>query len=287
MGSAPACCSGPATATYTIATRILSGLTGVAMTSGTASCTVTLSGLTNEPAQVGTCPVAAQTNLAASVTTTNATNTSTDQCLSVTATAPNAAKAFGAATIADGATTTLVFTLSNTGTNPAQSGIALGDTLPAGLRFNTTTPAVAYSAGCSGPATATYTVATRILSGLTGIAVSSGTASCTVTLSGLTNEPAPLNYGLPKEIVDVLAVAPTERNEGQSKSLLAHFRAQDAAIKSAEAGLAKASQPLPPDPKLEEIKARLVRAQRPHVAPHLGWPQFAFERHQHVPVEVA
>ena len=91
--------------------------------------------------------------------------------------------------ITDGGTTTLVFTLTNQGSNPAQSGIALGDTLPSGLRFNTTTPAVAYSAGCSGPATATYTVATRVLSGLTGVAMTAGTASCTVTLSGLTNEP--------------------------------------------------------------------------------------------------
>ena len=74
------------------------------MSSGTASCTVTIAGLTNEPGQAGTCPSAPFTNLAASVTTTNATNTSVNQCLPVTSTIPNAAKTFGAATIADGAT---------------------------------------------------------------------------------------------------------------------------------------------------------------------------------------
>jgi uncharacterized repeat protein (TIGR01451 family) len=182
-------CSGPANAAYASGTRILSGLTGIAMAGGTVSCTVTVAGLTNEAGQVGTCPVAAQTNLAANVTATNATNTSTNQCLSVSAISPNVAKTFGAASITDNATTTLVFTLTNQGTNPAQSGIALGDTLPSGLRFNTTTPAVAYGAGCSGPATAAYNTGTRILSGLTGIAMSNGTASCTVTLSGITNEP--------------------------------------------------------------------------------------------------
>ncbi len=182
-------CSGPSPAAYNTGSRILSGLTGIAMTNGTTICTVTLSGLTNEAGQTGTCLQAAQTNLAANVTTTNATNTSTNQCLSVNTIAPNVAKTFGTGAINDGVATTLVFTLTNQGTNPAQSGIALGDTLPSGLRFNTTTPAVAYSAGCSGPSPAAYNTGSRILSGLTGIAMNNGTTTCTVTVSGLTNEP--------------------------------------------------------------------------------------------------
>src|SRR5438045_9643098 len=94
------------------------------MTAGTASCTVTVSGLTNQATQVNaSCAAnpAAFTNLAASVTATNATNTSLDRCLVVTATAASVAKTFGAASIADGAATTLLFTLTNSGTNPAQS----------------------------------------------------------------------------------------------------------------------------------------------------------------------
>ena len=59
------------------------------------------------------------------------------------------------------AATTLVFTLTNSGSNPAQSGITVGDTLPTGLAINSATPAVAYSAGCAGPATATYTAGTQ------------------------------------------------------------------------------------------------------------------------------
>ncbi|MBL0125575.1 MAG: hypothetical protein IPP88_23920 [Betaproteobacteria bacterium] len=180
-------CSGPATASYNIGTHLLSGLAGLAMANGTASCTVTLAGVTNTAGQTGTCPVAAQTNLATSVTTTGATNASADQCLSVTKTNPGVAKTFGAASITDGASTSLIFTLTNTGTNPAQSGISVGDTLPAGLTNTSATPAVAYSAGCSGPATAAYNSGTRVLSGLSGVAMANGTASCTVTLAGLTN----------------------------------------------------------------------------------------------------
>ncbi|MBL0125576.1 MAG: DUF11 domain-containing protein [Betaproteobacteria bacterium] len=180
-------CSGPATAAYNSGTRVLSGLSGVAMANGTASCTITVAGISNATGQTGTCPNAAQTNLAASVTTTGATNASTDQCLSVTKTNPGVAKTFGAAGITDGASTSLIFTLTNTGTNPAQSGLAVSDTLPAGLRFTSATPAVSYSSGCSGPATASYAFATKILSGLTGLAMSNGTVNCTVTIAGLTN----------------------------------------------------------------------------------------------------
>ena len=139
-------CSGPATAAYNAGTRVLSGLTGIAMTSGTASCTVTVAGLTNAATQVNASCAgnpAAFTNLAASVTTTAATNASTDQCLVVTKANASVAKTFGAASFVDGAATTLVFTLTNSGTNPAQSAITIGDTLPTGLALNSATPAVA------------------------------------------------------------------------------------------------------------------------------------------------
>ena len=189
-------CTGPATATYTAGTRVLSGITGVTMSAGTASCTVTVAGLTNQAGQVNaSCAAnpAAFTNLATSVTTTAITNGSTDQCLVVNLQSPNVAKTFGAASIADGATTTLVFTIANQGSNPAQSGLAIGDTLPTGLQLNSATPAVAYSAGCAGPATAAYNGGTRVLSGLTGISMTIGTASCTVTVSGVTNRPTQVN----------------------------------------------------------------------------------------------
>ncbi len=182
-------CSGPATAGYNSGTKVLSGLTGLAMANGTVSCTVTVGGLTNSAGQTGTCPVAAQTNLGASVTATNATSTAVDQCLTVTKTNPTVAKTFGAASITDGGSTSLIFTLTNSGTNPAQSAITVGDTLPAGLDFLSATPAVTYSAGCSGPATASYNAGSHVLSGLTGLAMANGTVSCTVTVAGVSNTP--------------------------------------------------------------------------------------------------
>ncbi len=159
------------------------------MANGTVSCTVTVAGVSNTAGQTGTCPVAAQTNLGASVTATNATSTAVDQCLTVTKTNPTVAKTFGAASITDGGSTSLIFTLTNSGTNPAQSAITVGDTLPAGLDFLSATPAVTYSAGCSGPATASYNAGAHVLSGLTGLAMANGTVSCTVTVAGVSNTP--------------------------------------------------------------------------------------------------
>ena len=115
---------------------------------------MTVSGLTNQPTQANASCVgnpAGFTNLATSVTTTDITNGSTDQCLVVNRANATVAKTFGAASINDAAATTLVFTLTNSGSNPAQSGITVGDTLPTGLAINSATPAVAYSAGCVGP----------------------------------------------------------------------------------------------------------------------------------------
>ena len=109
--------------------------------------------------------------------TSNATNTSTDQCLVVNRVVPAVAKTFGAVSIADGGTTTLIFTLTNTGTNPAQAGISVGDTLPTGLTINSATPALTYTAGCSGPANAAYNSGTRVLSGVTGLAMATGTVA--------------------------------------------------------------------------------------------------------------
>ncbi len=232
-------CAGPATATYTAGTRVLSGLTGVSMSAGTASCTVTVSGLTNQAGQVNASCAgnpAAFTNLAASVTTTGITNGSSDQCLVVNHTNPNVAKTFGAASIADGAATTLVFTLSNTGSNPAQSGIALGDTLPTGLQITSATPAVAYSAGCAGPATATYTAGTRVLSGLSGITMSGGTASCTVTVAGLANQATQVNAscaGNPAAFTNLAAnVTTTAATNTSTDQCLVVTRANPSAAKT-------------------------------------------------------
>ena len=152
---------------------------GFGIPAGPSTCTVTVS-------VTGT-SLGAKNNGAADITAiTGMNNDVTTQTMTVVQ--PGVTKTFGAASILESLATSLVFTLTNGAGNPAQGGISLGDTLPSGLRLNSATPAVTYSAGCSGPATAAYASGTRVLSGLTGIAMAASTASCTVTVAGLTNQ---------------------------------------------------------------------------------------------------
>ncbi|MBL0125568.1 MAG: DUF11 domain-containing protein [Betaproteobacteria bacterium] len=155
-------------------------INNAAVNAGT-TCTITVS-ITGVTAGIY---VNGPTNSSISGVSANLSNNVTDQTLNVQR--ANVGKTFAAASITDGASTSLIFTLFNTGTNPVQSGISVSDTLPAGLRLTSAIPAVSYSVGCSGPATAAYAFPTRILSGLTGLAMANGTASCTVTLAGVTN----------------------------------------------------------------------------------------------------
>lgn len=152
--------------------------TGISVAAGTI-CTVTLS--------VRGTVLGAVTNAAADLSAVSGVgNAVTPQTITVVQ--AGVTKTFGASSIVDGTTTTLIFTLSNGAGSPAQGGIVLGDTLPVGLQINSASPAVTYSAGCSGPANASYASITRVLSGLTGIAITSGTSSCTVTVAGITNQ---------------------------------------------------------------------------------------------------
>ena len=190
-------CSGPATAVYTAGTRVLSGLTGIAMTATTASCTVTVAGVTNAATQTNASCVgnpAAFTNLSANVTTSNATNTSTDQCLVVNRVVPAVAKTFGAVSIADGGDDDAHLHAHEHGDEPGAVGDQRGRHAAHGAddQFSAT-PALTYSAGCSGPANAAYNGGTRVLSGVTGLAMASGTVSCTVTVAGLTNAATQMN----------------------------------------------------------------------------------------------
>ncbi|MBX3673920.1 MAG: DUF11 domain-containing protein [Burkholderiales bacterium] len=143
-----------------------------------------------------TTPGAANNTTAAPTAAGPVPLTGTAASATLTVVRPALTKAFGAAAINDGATTTLVFTLANAGANPAQSGIGFTDTLPAGLAFDSAAPVLAYSAGCSGPAAASYVAGTRVLT-IAGVAMAGGTASCTVTAAGLTNAPAQVSASCP------------------------------------------------------------------------------------------
>jgi uncharacterized repeat protein (TIGR01451 family) len=132
------------------------GITGIAATSSPATCTGTLTGnATSMTLTAGTIPASTScvytttvtavsagvaTNVTGPVTSTNAPN-GTSATDSVNIYAPvTAAKAFGAASIVSGGTTTLSITLSNPAPNPAPlTGVQVNDTFPAGLTLANTT----------------------------------------------------------------------------------------------------------------------------------------------------
>ena len=178
-------CSGPATGAYVAGTRILT-LSGLGVSGGTAACTITVAGLTNAASQVNaSCPAAAFTNGASAMgSLANVTNGVTDQCLVVSRVAPALTKSFAPATISQGGVSTLTFTLANTGTNPAQSGINFTDTLPANVVI-AGTPNVTSSCP-SGTGVVSATAGTGVIT-VAGATMSAVQASCTVTVDVTSN----------------------------------------------------------------------------------------------------
>ena len=130
------------------------------------------------------CPAANFTNLAANVTATNASVTGGNACLVVNRVDPVLTKAFTPATIDQGGTSTLVFTLTNAGTNPAQAGINFTDTLPAGVTVagtpNVQSNCPAGGALVNNPAFVTTGAASITV---TGAAMTAATASCEIRVN--------------------------------------------------------------------------------------------------------
>ena len=95
------------------------------MATTTASCTITIAGVTNRAGQVNASCAgnpAAFTNAAANITgKTSVTNGVASQCVVVN-TGADADQDLGASTI-NGGTTNIVLTLTNSGTNPAQTAL--------------------------------------------------------------------------------------------------------------------------------------------------------------------
>ena len=79
----------------------------------------------------------------------------------------------------------------------------------------------------------------------------------------LTNSKKPVNFGLPKNIADLLAINQDKRDDKQKTALRNYYRAQDAKLKSLQTALANAKKPRPIDPKLKALQDAMARAQRP------------------------
>ncbi|MBM4090504.1 MAG: DUF1553 domain-containing protein [Planctomycetes bacterium] len=80
----------------------------------------------------------------------------------------------------------------------------------------------------------------------------------------VTTAPRPVTLqGLPKNITDILAIAPESRNDQQKTELMQFHRGQDTEWKAREQTLTLARQPRPVDPKLQQLRDSLAEASKP------------------------
>ena len=79
----------------------------------------------------------------------------------------------------------------------------------------------------------------------------------------ITDSKKPVNFGLPKNINDLLAIAPEKWNGKQKKTLLDYFKGQDSQLKKLQTTLANAKKPRPLDPKLKSLQDAIARASKP------------------------
>lgn len=119
---------------------------------------------------------------------TSASNTVITTVGAASATA-TLAKAFAAAGIDSGTSTNLVFTISNSTGSPAQAGIAFVDTLPSGLQLTAGATATIGGSGCAGVASVTQPRTINV----SGLSMTAGTSTCTVTVAAVSNTPNQFN----------------------------------------------------------------------------------------------
>jgi mono/diheme cytochrome c family protein/roadblock/LC7 domain-containing protein len=79
----------------------------------------------------------------------------------------------------------------------------------------------------------------------------------------VTGAKKPVDFGVPAEIVPILALAPDQRTEDQAKELEKFLRSIDPGLKKLENALAEAKKPRPPDPRLVALQDALKRAEEP------------------------
>lgn len=79
----------------------------------------------------------------------------------------------------------------------------------------------------------------------------------------LASSPAPLDYGLPKTIEQILATTREQRTDEQKAMLREHFRKFDRTLNELRDALAQAKQPLPDDPELKKREANVAMAKQP------------------------
>jgi hypothetical protein len=78
-----------------------------------------------------------------------------------------------------------------------------------------------------------------------------------------TDTTAPLNFGLPQDVVAAITVPPAQRTELQQQIIFTHYRSADAEYQKRLLALTQAKKPLPEDPQLMALKAALARTELP------------------------
>ncbi|HUG90005.1 MAG TPA: DUF1549 domain-containing protein [Planctomycetaceae bacterium] len=79
----------------------------------------------------------------------------------------------------------------------------------------------------------------------------------------ITTAGKPVGLGLPAELATLLATPADQRTDDQKAALLKHYGQRDEELKKRQTALAEAQKPLPPDPKLVQLKETLETASRP------------------------
>ena len=73
----------------------------------------------------------------------------------------------------------------------------------------------------------------------------------------------PVGLGLPRELADLVTVSPEQRTPEQQNTLAKLFREQDAEFQKKTAAVAESQKPLPPDPRVQELKKAVEDVSRP------------------------
>jgi len=79
----------------------------------------------------------------------------------------------------------------------------------------------------------------------------------------VTSLPRPVGLGLPEDFRAILATAPELRTQAQRDALLAHARALDPGYRERVDAVNQSKAPLPPDPTLQQLRARVAEANKP------------------------
>ncbi len=79
----------------------------------------------------------------------------------------------------------------------------------------------------------------------------------------VTDAENPLEFGIPRDIDQILTTAPAARDDAQKQTLLNWFRSQNAERRQKELALAKSQQPRPIDPGITERQAKIDLESQP------------------------